>query len=184
MAVLNGVTAGTLGDSKMLSIREENPGDYNAIRKVNQMAFQGNDEAQLIDDLRRDGAVVLSLVAVESDEIVGHILFSDLMIETESGVLPAVALAPMAVLPRCQRQGVGTALVCRGLELCRERGNSIVVVVGHPDYYPRFGFSAELAKSLHSRCSGEVWMALELIPGALYGVKGIVRYANAFGDLS
>ena len=137
----------------MLSIREENPDDYDAIRKVNQIAFQGNGESQLVDDLRRDGAVVLSLVAVESDEIVGHILFSDLMIETESGVLSAVALAPMAVLPRCQRQGVGTALVCRGLELCRGLGNSIVVVVGHPDYYSRFGFSPELAKSLVSRFS-------------------------------
>lgn len=165
-------------------IREETPADRAAIRKLNQMAFQGGQEAQLVDDLRRDGSVILSLVAVENDEIVGHILFSDLVIETEHGVTRAVSLAPMAVLPDRQRRGIGSALVQRGLVLCRERGKSVVVVLGHPDYYPRFGFSTVPARNLQGPYSGDAWMALELIPGALDGVKGTVRYPKAFDALS
>ena len=86
----------------------------------------------------------------------------------------------MAVIPQRQRRGIGSALVRRGLGVCRERGKSIVVVLGHPAYYGRFGFSTELAKNLRGPYSGNAWMALELIPGALKGVKGIVRYPKAF----
>src|ERR1035441_10146144 len=105
-------------------------------------------EAQLVDRLRSDGAVIVSLVAVEDCDIVGHILFSDLLIETDQAVLHAVSLAPMAVAPKFQRRGIGSALVRHGLAVCLERGKSVVVVLGHPEYYPRFGFSTELAKSL------------------------------------
>ena len=87
----------------MAVIREETPADHDAIRKVSQLAFEGEAEAQLVDRLRSDGAVVVSLVAVEENNIVGHILFSDLLIETEHAVLHAVSLAPMAVIPQCQR---------------------------------------------------------------------------------
>jgi putative acetyltransferase len=168
----------------MLSIREENADDYAAVRDLNRAAFEGDGEARLVDDLRNEGAVVLALVAVEDDRIVGHIMFSGLAIDTEAGILRAVSLAPMAVAPQSQRRGIGSALVQRGLELCRERGNSIVVVLGHPEYYPRFGFSPELAKDLHGPYSGEAWMALELVPAALYAVKGTVRYAKAFDALA
>ncbi|MGA2135999.1 MAG: N-acetyltransferase [Bryobacteraceae bacterium] len=119
-----------------------------------------------------------------TDSVVGHILFSDLLIETEHAVTHAVSLAPMAVITQYQRQGIGSELVRRGLELCRERGKSIVVVLGHPAYYPRFGFSAELAKNLRGPYSGNAWMALELVPGALDGVEGTVRYPKAFDVLS
>src|SRR5437899_584220 len=115
-------------------IREEIPDDYDAIREVNRQAFQGDVEAQLVYRRRTGGAVIASLVAVQDGEIVGHIMFSGLSIETDRGVLHAASLAPMAVLPKLQRQGIGSALVRRGLELCRERGKSIVVVVGHPEY--------------------------------------------------
>ena len=138
-------------------IREEIPDDYEAIRELNRIAFGGNEEAEIVDRLRSAGLVVASLVAVENDEIVGHIVFSELPIETDQGVLVAVSLAPMAVHLKCQRQGIGSALVRQGLELCRERGKSIVVVVGHPAYYPKFGFSAELAKNLHGPFSGDAW---------------------------
>lgn len=168
----------------MFLIRDEDPNDCDAIRKLNQMAFQGDQESQLVDDLRRDGAVILSLVAVEDDKVVGHILFSDLLIEIESAVLSALALAPMAVAPRSQRQGIGSALVRRGLAVCREQGHRIVVVLGHPDYYPRFGFSTALAKNLRGPYSGDAWMALELVPGALDGAKGTVRYPKAFDVFS
>jgi putative acetyltransferase len=162
-------------------IREEITEDHDAVRELNRLAFGGNDEADIVDRLRSAGIVIVSLVAIENDEIVGHILFSRLPIETEHGIVEAVSLAPMSVHPKNHRQGIGSALVREGLELCRQRGKSIVVVVGHPEYYPRFGFSTELARSLHSPFSGSVWMALELEPGALANVKGRVRYPEAFG---
>jgi putative acetyltransferase len=164
-------------------VREEIPEDYEAIRNLNLLAFGGNEEADLVDRLRSTGIVVVSLVAVDNGEIVGHILFSDLPIETNQGVIDAVSLAPMSVNPKWQCQGIGSALVRKGLAFCRERGKSIVVVLGRPQYYPRFGFSAELAKNLHSPFSGDAWMALELTKGALDNVKGTVRYPEAFGVL-
>lgn len=165
----------------MLSIREETPQDYEAIREVNRLAFHQEEEGQIVDRLRADGLVIASLVAVEDGGVVGHILFSELPIETDRGVLRAASLAPMAVRPERQRRGIGSALVLRGLEVCRERGYSIVVVVGHPNYYPRFGFSAERARNLRSPFAGEAFMALELTPGALEDVVGTVRYPEAFG---
>jgi len=163
-------------------IREEIPADHDAVRELNRQAFNGDAEVELVERLRTSGAVIVSLMAVENDAIVGHILFSDVAIETEPAVIRAVSLAPMAVAPKFQRRGIGSALVRRGLELCRERGRSVVVVLGHPDYYPRFGFSAALAKNLKSPYSnaGAAWMALELVPGALHGITGMVRYPKAF----
>jgi len=168
----------------MALIREEIPDDYAAVRELNRTAFEGEAEGQLVDRLREDGAVVVSLVAVEGCEIVGHILFSDLVVETDQAVLHAVSLAPMAVAPKFQRRGIGSALMRHGLAVCRERGRSVVVVLGHPEYYPRFGFSTELAKNLRGPYSGDAWMALELIPDALDGVQGTVRYPKAFDVFS
>ena len=168
----------------MALIREEIPDDYAAVRELNRTAFEGEAEAQLVDRLRSDGSVVVSLVAVEGREIVGHILFSDLAVETDQAILGGVSLAPMAVAPRLQRRGIGSALVRHGLAVCRERGKSVVVVLGHPEYYPRFGFSSELAKNLLGPYSGDAWMALELIPHVLEGVQGTVRYPRAFDVLS
>jgi putative acetyltransferase len=116
-------------------------------------------------------------VAEEGKEIVGHILFSDLPI----GTLHALALAPVAVLPGRQRQGIGSRLVQEGLRRCVEAGHRVVVVLGHADYYPRFGFSARLAEQLQAPFSGPSFMALELVPGALAGVAGQVRYPPPFG---
>src|SRR5450432_3388458 len=138
------------------------PEDYDAVLNLNRLVFGGNNEADLVDRLWRAGIVVVSLVAIENDEIVGHILFSDLPIETNPGAIAAVSLAPLSVNPKCQRQGIGSALVRQGLEMCRDREKSIVVVLGHPGYYTRFGFSAELAKNLPGLSSSGGWMALEL----------------------
>ena len=165
----------------MALIREEIAADYDAILELNRLAFGGNDEAEIVDRLRSAGIVVASLVAIENDEIVGYIMFSQLPVETAQGIIEAVSLAPMSVDPKWQRRGIGSALVRQGLERCRQRGKSIVLVVGHPGYYPRFGFSAELARNLHGPFSGDAWMALELEPGALENVKGTVRYPEAFG---
>jgi putative acetyltransferase len=168
----------------MALIREEIPDDYAAMRELNCTAFEGEAEGQLVDRLRSDGLVVVSLVAVEGGDIVGHILFSDLVVEADQAILDAVSLAPMAVAPSFQRRGIGSALVRLGLAVCRERGKSVVVVLGHPEYFPRFGFSRELAKNLRGPYSGDAWMALELIPDALDGVQGTVRYPKAFDIFS
>lgn len=175
-------TAGTPGKLDP-TIRPETPGDHNAIREVNRAAFGQDAEGRLVDDLRKGGFVRISLVAELAGRVIGHILFTDLPIITKTCTVPAVALAPMAILPELQRQGIGSALVRRGLDECRSQGHRIVVVLGHPHYYPRFGFSAALAKPLKSPYSGEAFMAIELVPGALEGVTGSVQYPPPFGAL-
>jgi putative acetyltransferase len=163
-------------------IRPETAGDHDAIRHVNRLAFGQDDEAQLVDALRAGGYARVSLVAERAAQVVGHILFSDLPIVTDAGNVLTLALAPMAVLPAYQRQEIGSALVRRGMEVCREHGHRIVIVVGHAHYYPRFGFSAQLAARLASPFSGqEFFMAAELVPGALQGVSGKVEYPPPFG---
>ena len=165
-----------------LTIRAETSADFDAIRRVNRLAFGGDLEVRLVDALRDGGWLRLSLVAERDAEIVGHILFSELPIETSQGTLPALSLAPVAVLPEHQKQGIGSELIRQGLVNCRLASYPIVIVVGHPEYYPRFGFSAELARPLESPYAGEAFMALELVPGALRGVCGRVAYPPPFAS--
>jgi putative acetyltransferase len=162
-------------------IRPETAADYPAIRDVNRLAFGRDDEANLVDALRKGGHVRISLAAEEEGRIVGHVLFGELPIETEAGTVEALALAPMAVIPSHQRRGIGSMLVREGLRSCREAAHRIVVVLGHPEFYPRFGFSAGLAAPLKSPFSGPAFMALELVLGALEGVDGEARYPPPFG---
>ncbi|MGH9720547.1 MAG: GNAT family N-acetyltransferase [Bryobacteraceae bacterium] len=164
----------------MISIREETPHDLEAIREINRLAFLGDAEARLVERLRSEGLALVSLVALDGGCAAGHILFSRLRIDTANGELRAAALAPMAVRPELQRRGIGSHLVERGLALCRERGETIIIVVGHPGYYPRFGFSPGLARGLDCVYSGPAFMALELAPGALGDGRGTVRYPDAF----
>jgi len=162
-------------------VRAENAAERSAIRSINEAAFGGQDEADLVDRLRADGLVLVSLVAEMQQRIVGHILFSRMSIETTGSSVSAVALAPMAVLPEHQRRGIGGQLIRHGLNLLRARGERIVIVVGHSDYYPRFGFSSEKARSIEGPFPRDVFMAMELSPGALNGVHGRVTYPAAFG---
>jgi putative acetyltransferase len=167
-----------------IHIRPEDPGSITElaqIRKINEAAFGGVYEADLVDQLRRDGHALISLVAQLDSSVAGHILFSRMWIRTTAALVPAVALAPVAVLPGHQRKGIGGLLIRRGLELLLERGERIVIVLGHPDYYPKFGFSAEQARLLESPFPREAFMALELVPGALDGIEGPVVYPPAFG---
>ncbi len=151
---------------------------------MNCLAF-GDDEARLVDALRDEGHLRLSLVAELGGVVVGHILFSDLPIVGEKATISAVALAPVAVAPTYQRQRIGSELIRRGLDLCREQGQRIVVVLGHPDFYRGFGFSAELARLLDSPFSGNpAFMAVELVAGALDGVRGRVEYPPPFQALT
>jgi putative acetyltransferase len=161
-------------------IREREPADDEAIRRLNDAAFGGPIEGRIVEELRNARLAVIELVAVEAGEIVGHILFSALKVTFGEEMIPTLALAPMAVLPGRQRHGIGSELVRRGLALARQREWWAVIVLGHPDYYPRFGFSAALAKPLAAPYSGEAFMALELVPGALSGAGGRVVYPPAF----
>jgi len=162
-------------------IRPDAVADHDAIRSVNRLAFGGDAEPRLVDALRDGGFVRLSLVAEQVSRIIGHLLFSELPIITKDGTLQALALAPMAVSPEFQNQGIGSALLRRGLDECRQKGHRIVVVVGHPRFYQRFGFSPALASALQSPFSGEAFMAAELVRGALEGVGGRVEYPPPFG---
>jgi putative acetyltransferase len=170
-----------------ITFRPESPQDYVAVYEVNQLAFDGRDaESQLVEAIRLIPVFIpdLSIVAEENGRVIGHILFSPITIETKSGSIPALSLAPMAVHPKCQKRGVGSALVRHGLQECARLGQKIVIVLGHPAFYPRFGFSAALAEPLASPWGGgEAWMALELVPGALRGVTGKVVYPLPFENV-
>ncbi len=164
-----------------MRIREEVPGDRDLIGALLDLAFGGTEESLLVERLRAESAVIAALVATENERVLGHILFSELPIETGGSSLRAAALAPLAVAPERQRQGIGTSLVRAGLEACRENGVAAVIVLGDPDYYRRFGFSSEAARNLHAPFSGPAFMAMELVLGNLDSVAGTLRYATAFG---
>jgi len=167
---------------KRIGICQEEPGDVAGIRSVNENAFGQPEEANIVDALRAAGGVILSLVAVEEGEIVGHILFSPVTIESEVGVFAAVGLAPMAVLPTHQRKGIGSKLVQTGLEKLRPMGHEAVIVLGHAEYYPRFGFVPASKYSIRweMEVPDDVFMVLELKHGALHERGGVVRYRPEF----
>lgn len=158
-----------------VNIREENSRDQQEVRQINEAALGRSDEADLVDSLREEGAVLLSLVAELDSQIIGHILFTRMTIESAQGGVPTVSLAPMAVVPEHQGHQVGTRLVHSGLAELRARGEQIVLDPGHLDYYPKFGFSSAKALRLSSPFPPDAYMALELTPGALAEVDGGVR---------
>ncbi len=166
----------------MLIIRLETPEDRTSIHYVNQEAFGQKEEAEIIKKLRDRGVLSLSLVAVQDDVVVGHIAFSPVEITSENSSFGAIALAPMAVLSPHQSKGIGSQLVLAGLNECRRLGHEIVFVLGHPNYYPRFGFVP--AKSKTIKCEFEVpdeaWMVLELREGTLAGRQGTVSFQPEF----
>jgi putative acetyltransferase len=170
----------------MVEIRAEEPDDYIAIHDINLKAFNQEDEPRLVEAIRKSTSFIpgLSLVALQDSKAIGHILFSALNIETESGDAPALSLAPIAVLPEYQNQGIGSMLVRRGLEESKSLGYKIVIVIGHPEYYPRFGFEPARAKGLETSfpAPDEAFMALELVRGALDGITGMVRFSPEFEE--
>jgi putative acetyltransferase len=169
----------------MIVVRTENLEDRKSVRRVNELAFGRRNEADLVDALRANARPYVSSVAVIDEQVVGHILFSPVSVESEGSAFTAMGLAPMAVLPECQNQGIGSRLVREGLKECERLGEDIVVVLGHPNYYPRFGFMPASLKGLRSEYDvpDEVFMVAELVPGALKGRRGLVKYHPEFGKV-
>jgi putative acetyltransferase len=161
-------------------IRNATTSDHPAIHQVVRHAFGQDDEANLVEQLRAEGDALVELVAASDIAIQGHILYSPLAIVRGDGTLRAAALAPVSVLPAFQNKGLGGELIRKGNARCEALGCVGVVVLGHAEYYPRFGFSPQIAESLQAPFSGPHFMALEFEPGALAG-GGKVQYAKAFG---
>lgn len=165
----------------MTQTRPERTDDAAAIRRVNERAFGAPAEADLVDRLRAAGKSVVSLVAVQGDVVVGHILFSPISVTHAPASFRGVGLAPMSVLPEFQRTGIGSQLVLDGLEACRRAGYDAVVVLGHTGFYPRFGFvKAEDHRLDNEYEASDAFMVLELESGALKGVSGLVKFAPEF----
>lgn len=167
-----------------MQIRAEIEADWTTIQELTESAFETSAESDLVAALREEARPVISLVAEKAGAILGHIMFSPVVLPEHSD-LTIMGLAPMAVAPEHQRQGIGSALVHAGLEECKKLGFGAVVVLGHPEYYPRFGFTPAVRFGI--RCEYEVpeeaFMLLELRPGYLDGAAGKVRYHAAFSNL-
>ena len=166
----------------MIEIRDERPGDVEAIRDVNKRAFGQDQEGNIVDALRFNGAALLSLVATLNSRVVGHILYSPLSV----GDVTGAALGPMAVLPKHQRQGIGSKLVETGNRKLEDAACPFIIVVGHPDFYPRFGFRRASTHGI--TCEWEVpddvFMLLVLDQPKMQGVSGLAKYRQEFSTVT
>ncbi len=179
---------GAPSGEQMATVRPENPEDIPEIRRVNELAFGRPAEADLVEALREAGKAALSLVAVEDNRVVGHILLSTVTIgsgEPDAEFFSAVGLGPMAVLPERQRGCIGSALVQTALYGCRKAGHDCVVVLGHSKFYPRFGFfpASRFGLRCEYKVPDEAFMAIELREGSLAGREGLVRYQPEFAKV-
>ena len=169
-------------------IRKENPNDAAAIHAVHAAAFPSNAEAGLVDRLRTGRRLTISLVAIIEGCVAGHIAFSPVEVVSSSGEVcgGGLGLAPVAVLPEYQRRGVGSALIARGLDECTARGEALIVVLGHPAYYARFGFRPASEFGLDNEYGAtDAFMALRLsgADDAPPLAPGLVRYAPEFAQM-
>ena len=166
----------------MIEIREERPDDIDAIRDVNKRAFGQDQEGNIVDALRSNGAALLSLVATLNGRVVGHIMYSPIAV----GDVTGAALAPMAVLPEHQRDGIGSKLIEAGTQKLNDAGYPFIIVLGHANYYPRFGFKP--ASSFGIKCEWEVpddvFMLLVLDHAKMQGVSGLATYRPEFSTVS
>jgi putative acetyltransferase len=175
--------AGEPADSQRVALlRPETPADAAAVRAVHDAAFGRPEEGRVVEALRTGARPYVGLVAVEDGEVIGHVAFSPATLYCYNATYPIMALGPMAVRPDRQRRGIGSALVREGLDACRRLGHLVIAVLGHPGFYPRFGFAP--ARPMGVMCEypvpDEVFMLAELAPGALRGRRGVVQYAPAF----
>jgi len=169
----------------MVTIREEKPGDEQEIWGVNQRAFGGEAETDIIDKLRQTCANRISLVAVFKDQVVGHILFTPVIIQGRERSVIGMGLAPMAVLPEFQRQGIGSQLVKTGLDAIEKVKHPFVIVLGHPTYYPPFGFvpAAKYGiKSEYENVPDDAFMILVFNLASIKGITGVAKYLPEFAS--
>jgi len=170
------------------TIRPATAKDADAIDTVIRAAFAGTDfghqgEAELVRMVGGDGDTLVSLIAERGGAVVGHVLFSRMAIEADGAALSGAGLAPVSVPPGSQGQGIGDALIRAGLDALREQGVAISFVLGHTAYYPRFGYSPDLAARFESPFAGPHFMAMMLDSGAAWPLGGRADYAPAFGRL-
>lgn len=168
-----------------LSIRAEAHADWPAVAGIITAAFTAefgrSDEAALVQRLRAAGLVEITLVAKQAGLIAGHIVFSRLGVIADGRPLKALALAPVSVAPGLQKAGIGGHLVEAGHTIARDRGFDTIFLLGHPRYYPRFGYIASAAAPFRSPFNGPHFMALALTPGALDAAAGTVTYPPPWG---
>ncbi len=166
----------------MVTIRDELPADHSSVFEINSSAFESPAEALLVDKLRAEPILRLSLVAQLDSRIVGHIMFTPVSVGGAAATSDTMGLAPMAVIPGLQREGVGSQLVQRGLERCRQMGARLVFVLGHPEFYPRFGFVPVAPEGLHYEDHelDPYFFVHELVAGALSEASGDVKYHPHF----
>ena len=169
-------------------IRKEIQNDYSAVYNLNKAAFEEDEEARLVDLLRKSTAFIpeLSLIAIVENDIVGHILFTKIKIIDDKGnTNESLALAPMAVSPKYQKQGIGGKLITKGLEVATKLNFKSVIVLGHDKYYPKFGFEPTTKWEITSPYDvpANVFMGIELVNNGLKNVSGMVKYAKEFDEL-
>ena len=164
-------------------VRPADPHDAAAMRAVHVAAFPTPLEADLVEALEREGDSAISLVAEQAGEVVGHVLLSRMEVSGDGRAYRALGLAPVAVLPGFQGAGIGAALIEGALAIARASGEELVFVLGEPDYYRRFGFSAEAAAPFASPYAGPYFMAIGLRSEVAFPAAGAVAYARAFSDL-
>ena len=167
----------------LIEIREERSDDVAAVREVNRRAFGQDQESNIVDALRTNGGALLSLVATVNGQVAGHIMYSPLTVA--ENVL-GVALGPMAVVPEYQRQGIGTQLIEAGNRKIKDAGYPFIIVVGHAEYYPRFGFrpAGEYGIKCEWDVPNEVFMLLVLNEAKMQGSSGLAKYRHEFSTIS
>ncbi len=166
-----------------IEIREERAEDIPAVRTINERAFGQPQEADLVDILRKVCTDFISLVASVDGHPVGHVLFTPAIVECGGAVVRGMGLAPVAVLPEHQRRGIGIRLIEEGLGMLRTRNCPFVIVLGHPEYYPRFGFKRASRFGLRSQWEGipdAAFMAIVMDDKVMRGVEGVARYRDEF----
>jgi putative acetyltransferase len=171
-----------------VSIHEESARDVEAVRALLKLSFRQDAEAELVDRLRASDSFNprLSLVADIASEVVGHVLFTPVTIESEDAEVAVLSLAPLAVRPDHQREGIGQLLSLRGFDIARSLGYRIIAVVGHPSYYPRLGFVPALPLGIHDSSAhrAEASMVMSLVEGALNGIRGQIMYPPSFAGMA
>ena len=169
----------------MMKIRQEGPEDVDAIRLVNELAFGRPVEADIVERLRKSCDSLLSLVAAIDRRVVGHILFSPVTVETDGSIMAGMGLAPLAVIPEYQRQGIGSKLVNEGLRILRSSPCPFVTVVGHADYYERFGFETASKHGVRSQWRDvptEAFLIVIVDESMINRISGVARYRSEFDD--